>query len=208
MLSASKQGARPKQMLLINRDLQFRYVRVALVIGLVATILSGTVILWPLYQFEILRIPRFLPWPIMIGMVAALVINMVCVMFMMIVISHRVAGPVFALSREFAEIGRGVYGGQLKSRKYDDLQFLVRSFNDMSQSLKHLSMDDMAIISRQLELMGELKLKIASLQSGAAVADNPGWIKVMTLCQEVEQQLSGQVTQLKARVGDKVLIEV
>lgn len=206
MRSASKQGARPKQMLLINRDLQFRYVRVALAIGLVATILSGTVILWPLYQFEILRIPRFLPWPIMIGMVAALVINMVCVMFMMIVISHRVAGPVFALSREFSEIGQGVYGGQLKSRKYDDLQFLVRSFNDMSLCLKNLTMDDVGAISRCAQLTGELKFKIAALQNGDAAAE-PG-AQMMTLCQEVEQQLSEQVNQLKTRMGEKVLIEV
>ncbi|MCX6129316.1 MAG: hypothetical protein NTX25_09680, partial [Proteobacteria bacterium] len=64
-----KQYFRQKQrLILINRDFQFRYTGAAVLVGLLSTTLTCSVILYPLYQFEILRIPRFLPWPILIVM--------------------------------------------------------------------------------------------------------------------------------------------
>ena len=152
-----------KQLILINRDLQFRYARIALLIGLISTLLCTVVILYPLFSFEILRIPRFLPLPILSGMVLALVVNMGCVVMMMIIISHRIAGPIFALSREFAEVGQGIYGRELRSRKGDDLQYLVRSFNDMSVCLKNLTYDDLEAASFIHELVKKFNAEITQL---------------------------------------------
>lgn len=152
-----------KQLILINRDLQFRYTRIALFIGLISTILCTVVILAPLYQFEILRIPKFLPMPILSAMVLALVINMGCVVMMMIIITHRIAGPIFALSREFAEVSQGIFGRKLYSRKADDLQYLVRSFNEMSLCLKNITYDDLEMVTNMHESASKLHLKIGEL---------------------------------------------
>ena len=197
-----KNRDRPKQIILINRDLQFRYVRLALVIGLVATVLSTVVILYPLYQFEILRIPQFLPLPIMIGMVTALVINMIGVMLLTVVISHRIAGPIFALSREFSEVGQGVFGRQLRSRKYDDLQYLVRSFNDMSICLKNLMYDDLEIVSQNREVLEMLKVKVAALATQEQQQEQQR-AEVMDGLTAMQVQLRAHHDQLKARVGEK-----
>ncbi len=64
-----------KRIYLINRDFQLRYAYAAVFVGLMSTIVTTTVLLYPLYKFEIVRIPQFLPLPIMSAMVAAALIN-------------------------------------------------------------------------------------------------------------------------------------
>lgn len=140
-----------KRILLVNRDLQFRYAKVGLLIGVVSTMLCSLVIFFPLYQFEILRIPRFLPMPILSAMVLAVVLNLALVMFYGLIITHRIAGPMFALSREFADVSQGIFGRTLSSRKNDDLRYLVRCFNDMSASLRNLTHDDVERLTLLLE---------------------------------------------------------
>ena len=195
-----KTRGRPKQIILINRDLQFRYVRVALLVGLISTLLSFMVILVPLFQFEILRIPRFLPWPIMLGMGFAVVINMVCVVFMTVVISHRIAGPIFALSREFSELSQGVFGRQLKSRKHDDLQYLVRYFNDMSLCLKNLSYDDYEAVSGFLDLAQSLHQKCE--QISVSETQNSELLSLRSDVEALCEQLKTHSAQILARTGE------
>lgn len=145
-----------KVILLVNRDLQFRYAKIGLLIGLVSTILCSLVIFYPLYKFEILRIPRFLPLPILSAMGMAVVLNLALVMFFGIIVTHRIAGPIFALSREFADVSQGIFGRTLTTRKNDDLRYLVRCFNDMSLALQNQTYDDMERISGALEQLNKL----------------------------------------------------
>ena len=71
-----------------------RYTKSAVVIGLVSTFLTSVVILYPLYQFQILRIPKFLPIPILFAMILAAVINIAIIGVMGILMPHRIAGPM------------------------------------------------------------------------------------------------------------------
>ena len=74
---------RPKQRLyLINRDFQLRYAWAVIWIGLLSTVVTSTVILIPLYEFQILRIPKFLPAPILLAMLLAVVLNILLLGFM------------------------------------------------------------------------------------------------------------------------------
>lgn len=143
-----------KRLILINRDLQFRYARIAFVIGFISTILSTVVILYPLFEFEKFRESGFLPPTIIVGMITAMIINLAFVLYLAIIITHRIAGPMFALSREFAEVSQGIFGRKLTVRKHDDLQYLIRSFNDMSQSLKNLTFDDIARL-KQIQMLAQ-----------------------------------------------------
>lgn len=131
-----------KKILLVNRDFQLRYTKAAIAVAIVSTILSVSVILYPLYTFEILRIPKFLPMPILGAMASAVVINVGLIGFLGVILTHRLAGPIYALTREFRKIGGGLWGGTLKIRQEDDLKYLVRCFNEMSEDLEKINTSD------------------------------------------------------------------
>ena len=131
-----------QRLILINRDFQFRYTGAAVLVGLLSTALTTTVILYPLYQFEILRIPRFLPWPVLGVMLMAAVLNIFLVAFMGILITHRLAGPMYSLVRQFRRIEEGRWYGQMKIRDGDDMRYVVRNFNAMLDAInKQTHMD-------------------------------------------------------------------
>ena len=132
----------PKQrnrIILVNRDFQFRYTGAAILVGLLSTVLTTTLILFPLYQFEILRIPRFLPIPILTVMGLAGLLNIGLVGFMGILLTHRIAGPMYSLVRHFRRIEDGRWYGQMRVREGDDMKYLVRNFNAMLESINHQS---------------------------------------------------------------------
>jgi|GEM_PF-995511 len=130
------------RLILINRDFQFRYTGAAILVGLLSTTLTTSVILYPLYQFEILRIPRFLPWPILGVMVMAALLNILLVGFMGILLTHRLAGPMYSLVRQFRRVEEGRWYGQMKIRDGDDMRYVVRNFNAMLDAInKQTHMD-------------------------------------------------------------------
>ena len=130
------------RLFLINRDFQFRYTGAAVLVGLLSTVLTSTILLYPLYQFEILRIPKFLPVPILGVMLTAGLMNIMLVGFMGILLTHRLAGPMYALVRQFRRIEEGHWFGQLRIRDGDDLRYVVRNFNAMLDAInKQTSVD-------------------------------------------------------------------
>jgi hypothetical protein len=139
---------RPKQRIyLVDRAFQFRYIWAAIGMGFVSTGLTALVILYPLYTFEILRIPRFLPWPILGAMLLAVVINIVSIGMMGLIMTHRVAGPVFGMIRQLRRVGMGIFTGELRVRPGDELQPLVRNLNNMIESLAKLTTADLARVA-------------------------------------------------------------
>src|SRR6186997_212279 len=97
-------GKPTKRIYLINRDFQMRYTLAAVVVGLLSTILTLIILLVPLYTFEILQIPRFLPLPIFGIMAMAAFVNILSVGLMGVFITHRIAGPMYSLVRSFRRI--------------------------------------------------------------------------------------------------------
>jgi methyl-accepting chemotaxis protein len=136
-----------KRIYLINRDFQLRYSMAAAVVGLVSTALTATVLLFPLYQFEILRIPRFLPLPILAAMGCAALLNILLVGLLGVFITHRIAGPMYSLVRNFRRIEMGLWAGHLRIREGDDLRYVVRNFNQMVDGLVHTARTDVAEIA-------------------------------------------------------------
>ncbi|MCY4380105.1 MAG: hypothetical protein OXC40_00845 [Proteobacteria bacterium] len=185
-----------KRIFLINRDLQFRFARIAFFIGFISTLLCTVVILYPLFQFEILRIPKFLPLPILSAMVFATILNICCIMFLAIIITHRIAGPVFALSREFTEMSQGVFGRELQLRKTDDLRYLSRCFNEMSVSLKNLTYDDIERITLALDTIKSLEQELATLTMSAEENDDQEYVLSSDKMESLKEQLAHLVTHL------------
>ncbi len=142
-----------QRLVLINRDFQFRYTGAAVLVGLLSTVLTTTLILYPLYTFKILRLPFFLPYPVMglIGLAALL--NVFLVGFMGILMTHRVAGPMYSLVRQFRRVEEGRWYGQMRIRDGDDMRYVVRNFNAMMESINsqtHLDSDKLRNIREVL----------------------------------------------------------
>ena len=141
-----------QRILLVNRDFQLRYAGVAVLVGLLSTLLTALLILFPLYAFEILRIPRFLPWPVLILMGFAALLNMFLVAFMGVLMTHRIAGPMYSLVRQFRRVEEGYWCGQLKLRDEDELRYVVRNFNAMMESVHRQASQDV----EQLEALEKI----------------------------------------------------
>ncbi|HET9239544.1 MAG TPA: hypothetical protein VFO10_19945 [Oligoflexus sp.] len=142
-----------QRLILINRDFQFRYTGAAVLVGLLSTGLTTSVILYPLFQFEILRIPRFLPWPILGVMAMAALLNILLVGFMGILITHRLAGPMYSLVRQFRRVEEGRWYGQMKIRDGDDMRYVVRNFNAMVDAINKQTQMDFEKLRHVRELL-------------------------------------------------------
>jgi methyl-accepting chemotaxis protein len=155
-----------KKMYLVNRDFQFRYTGAAIIVGIMSTLLTSVVILYPLYRFEILRIPQFLPLPILLVMVFATLINIFLVGFMGIFMTHRIAGPMYGMVRYIRAVEEGKLYGRMKIRDGDELGFLVRNFNAMLISLSEAAENDLQMVK---SIEAEFK-KIPGLESHGSIS--------------------------------------
>jgi methyl-accepting chemotaxis protein len=145
--------AKGKRLYLINRSFQLRLSRAAVAVGILSTILTSTLILFPLYRFEILRIPRFLPWPILISMGCAVLINVGTIFYLAILTSHRIAGPMFSLHRSMRLITAGHFQVDIKFRKTDELQYISRCFNEMAESLHLMTQRDLEALNQSIAIL-------------------------------------------------------
>lgn len=152
----SGQSAPRKRIYLINRDFQLRYTWAAVVVGLASTILTSFVILFPLYSFEILRIPMFLPIPILGVMGLAALVNITMVGLFGVILTHKIAGPMYSLVRHFRRIEEGQWVGQdMRLREGDELRYVVRNFNSMLASVRKALEEDIEILENIKKSAGD-----------------------------------------------------
>lgn len=149
----------PKRIFLINRDFQFRYAGAGVVAGLVSTLVTAVLIIYPLFAFKILTIGFFLPWPIFLTITAAILINSMIQVLFGILLTHRIAGPIFNLIRHFRMIGRGKWNLQMRKRKLDELGIVVRHFNEMSAEITKTVLADIESIEKIKELLAVIDSK-------------------------------------------------
>jgi len=142
---------RRKKIYLVNRDFQLRYTYSAVIVGLISTALTTVVILSPLFIFKILRIPNFLPTPVLVAMAVAAFINIILVALMGVIMTHKIAGPMYSLVREFRRIEAGLWNVKMRLRQDDDLKFVVRNFNEMVSAIVQASEADLSTIEQLLE---------------------------------------------------------
>jgi methyl-accepting chemotaxis protein len=148
-------GKPTKKIYLINRDFQLRYARTAVAVGFFSTLLTVVLILFPLFQFQILRFPNFVPMPFVLGMVMAAVINFVMVAYFGILMTHRIAGPMFSLVRQFRLVSGGNYNAAFGVRERDELKFVIRNFNEMVAGLTSQTLKDVEKIDRIVMALSE-----------------------------------------------------
>ena len=142
-----------KKIVLINRELQLKYAWAAIVIGLISTLLTATIILFPLFQFKILKAIHFLPTPFLISMAVAVLLNVLSLAFLAILVTHKIVGPLFALVRQFRLITMGKWNSKLRVRSDDELKFVIRNFNEAIDKVISESESDIEAIETCLKIL-------------------------------------------------------
>ncbi|NBW81868.1 HAMP domain-containing protein [bacterium] len=123
-----------KRNYIVNRDLQFKFAGSALVMGLVCTISSIAILLISFYSFGIWQGQR-LPFPVILAIGFALIVNLVGIMFASILSTQRIVGPLFNLLRQFQKVSRGDFKAHAKFRTSDEIHYVARRFNEMLERL-------------------------------------------------------------------------
>ncbi len=143
-----------KRIYLVNREFQLRYARAAVLVAFASSLLTLFTVLWPLYQFRIIRFPDFLPTPFLVAIGIAAIANFILIAGAGILLTHRVAGPIFNIVRHLNRMEEGSPLMQIRVRAEDDLQFLVRNLNAFiaaTKSRDELSQNRLAALTAKLK---------------------------------------------------------
>jgi methyl-accepting chemotaxis protein len=166
------QGRKSKRIWLVNRDFQFRYAAAGLLAGLSSTIITATLIIYPLFAFKILTIGLFLPWPIVITITAAIVLNCILQIVFGLLLTHRIAGPIFNLVRYLRIIGRGHWNIKMNQRRHDELAMVIRHVNEMSEGLTKAVQDDLQVLVQIESLLKDAKKDPNKIESTLQAIEN------------------------------------
>ncbi len=147
------QRVNAKKIWLVNRDFQLRYTGAGLVAGFISTAITAILLLFPLFQFKIITVGFFLPWPIFACIFVAAIINAVFQMLFGIVLTHKVAGPMFSLIKYLRLIETGKWKIEMRQREGDDLQIIVRHVNELSEGL-------VSTVKQDLEQLEQIKAQL------------------------------------------------
>ncbi len=153
-----------KKLYLINRHFQFRFMWLAVAVGLFSTALTTIIILYPLYVFRILRIPEFLPLPILGVMALAALVNIALISLLTITVTHRVVGPLYNLVRNMRRFESPHWNGHIHVRDKDELQYVMRTFNNMVDCIVATVSKDIDVLQNAGSNAPAIKNLTASLQ--------------------------------------------
>lgn len=163
-------AVRRKRIFLVNRDFQLKYALSAVLVGTVTTVFTFAMLILPLYIFEIIKIAKFLPLPILATIFLASFINIATVGMAGIFLTHRIAGPMYSLVRCLRKVEAGRWGTSLKLREGDDLKYVVRNFNEMTRSLEAAVAHDVTSLDEVLamDLSDTVRSKLESCRAAIA----------------------------------------
>lgn len=153
-----------KKLYLINRHFQFRFMWLAVAVGLFSTVLTTIIILYPLFVFRILRIPEFLPLPILGVMALAALVNIALISYLTITVTHRVVGPLYNLVRNMRRFESPNWNGHIRVRDKDELQYVMRNFNNMIDCIIDATNKDLSALQKVNSDSQEFKKITQSMQ--------------------------------------------
>lgn len=164
-------GAKPykRRRYIVDREFQYRLIRrfVVLALLMVAMSIGFLVLVYIFYgdiQFQLAQPDPFSPsgrgealvvqktllgllWPIL---AICLGIALAITFLFGVLISHRMAGPVFRIQRELADMREGDLRGSVRLRNKDDFKPLAESINAVKRSWRG-SVNDLLRIRAELE---------------------------------------------------------
>lgn len=109
------------------------------------------------------------------------------VVIVSIILSHRIAGPVFRMERYLGEVAKGDFSSILKLRRRDELKNLAEAINGMRRGLGRISQENQELVAKLSSTVDELNTELEKPTLNRE--------RVITL----SQQANGQITELKER---------
>lgn len=82
------------------------------------------------------------------------------VVMISILITHRIAGPVFSMQRYLGEVAKGNFSSILKLRKRDELKDLAAAINKMTHNLGMIVQENRALVAEISDLLGDLNSEL------------------------------------------------
>lgn len=186
---------------IIQKGLQFRYIGLVFGLALIASIVTGWTVFATGWHFLGEKLASVYPQGRLIYVLRAtnlaLIRNLLLVSPLIFILgllfSHRIAGPVYRITKTLEEITRGNLGLKIKLREGDELIDLADMINNLTDKLnKSITSDkDIAIkIEKDLE---EIKKLISSQPCDCAKIES-----IINSVQEKSKDLSSSFTKWTA----------
>jgi methyl-accepting chemotaxis protein len=154
----------------VERDFQFRFaLQVCLVAGTLFMLFGGVLLLFIKMNYDMLREGALIQMPEMVdglrrefrfvslGTVTALIFMTACLFGLGLVLSQRVAGPLFNLKRRLREFSDGKPTVRLRLRSNDEFRNLEEIFNSAMESHERRRDDLRGELTRALEEIRRLE---------------------------------------------------
>jgi len=122
---------------------------------------------------------------LLVGLIAGLAVLVIAIGLAGIVVTHRVAGPIFKMKRLLRQIGEGKLVVRERLRKGDELQHFFETFERMVEDLRRHQQQEIARVDEILAKLDEAPIS----QRGNKEVDATGLAMLKKLRGEMQDQL-------------------
>jgi len=178
---------------IIQRGLQFRYIGLVFGLALIASIVTGWTVFATGWYFLGEKLASVYPQGRLIYVLRAtniaLIRNLLLVSPLIFILgllfSHRIAGPVYRITKTLEEIIKGNIGLKIKLREGDELVDLAYMINNLTDNLNKAMITDKDIAIKIEKDLEEIKKLISSQPCDCAKIES-----IISSIQEKSKELS------------------
>lgn len=178
---------------IIQRGLQFRYIGLVFGLALIASIVTGWTVFATGWYFLGEKLASVYPQGRLIYVLRAtniaLIRNLLLVSPLIFILgllfSHRIAGPVYRITKTLEEIIKGNLGLKIKLREGDELVDLAYMINNLTDNVNKAMITDKDIVIKIEKDLEEIKKLISSQPCDCAKIES-----IINSIQEKSKELS------------------
>ncbi|MFW5781790.1 MAG: HAMP domain-containing protein [Candidatus Muiribacteriaceae bacterium] len=155
-----------RRIFLIKKGLQFRYMFSVMIIMLLSTIVVGWTIYYSIWNkvgnntdFRFENITDI--WnQVNISLVRMVPVLIIFVAVFSLMLSHKIAGPVYRFEVSAKQIANGDLGLRIHLRKGDELTDLADVFNRMTSNLEQIVQKDREVIEKIIGVINRIPMSL------------------------------------------------
>jgi len=150
---------------LINKRFQFKYTFLVIIFMFSVAVLTGWTIYHTAWALFGERISKIYPYgrfvyimkEINFVLLTRLLLITPFVFLMSVLLTHRIAGPQFRITKYLYEMADGNFSSMLKLRKYDELKDIMDAVNAMREGLRKNLKENADLISSMETKLNSIK---------------------------------------------------
>jgi len=155
---------------IIQKGLQFRYIGLVFTLALIASLVTGWTVFATGWHFLGEKLASVYPQGRLVYVVRAtnlaLIRNLLLISPLIFILgllfSHRIAGPVYRISKTLEDISKGNLGLKIRLREGDELVDLADMINNLTDSLNKTILTDRDIVAQIEKDLVEIKQIVSS----------------------------------------------